>query len=127
MNSRLNKQLTEIVEKISKIKNVYAIYLFGSFAREEERPNSDVDICVMGDLTTEEKTDIYFYGEEKFDISFFDEIPIIIQVRVFSEGKPLFIRDEDRVQKIAWVTLYKYREISPLIERRVNEMFHNDR
>ncbi len=120
----LTTELKEIVNKISKNKNVQAVYLFGSYARGEESPNSDVDLCIIGDLSKEEKTKIFFLGNEKTDISFFSGLPIIIQIKIFSEGKLLFVKNEDEIQKIAWQTLHNYREILPLIERRVNEMFH---
>jgi len=41
------KIVQEILEKQKKDKSVIAITLFGSMARDEEKPNSDIDILVV--------------------------------------------------------------------------------
>jgi predicted nucleotidyltransferase len=41
--------LRSLVEEISKIEKVKAIVLFGSLARKEETPRSDIDIMVVFD------------------------------------------------------------------------------
>ena len=63
-------------------------------------------------------------GRGKIEITFFDELPITIRIKVFKEGKALFVKDENEIEKIKWPTLYQYRDIYPLIEKRVNEMFN---
>lgn len=48
--SRLNLPasfLTELAEAIVGAVDVDSIYIFGSYARGEERPDSDIDICVV--------------------------------------------------------------------------------
>ena len=47
----MNKQhtITEIKEKISKAARQYGVqkaYLFGSYARGEAQPESDIDLCI---------------------------------------------------------------------------------
>ena len=48
--------IAEIKEKIFKAAREYGIqkaYLFGSYAREEARPESDIDLCIeKGELRT---------------------------------------------------------------------------
>ena len=117
------KEIKKSIEDISKIKEVQAIYLFGSRARNEEKENSDVDICIIGNLNDKEKSKIFYQFSDNVDLSFFNELPLIIQIRIFKEGKPLFIKNEKEVELIMWKTLSKYREIFPLIKRRMEEMF----
>ena len=43
-----NKSLIyDIKKQIGKSKGVKAVIVFGSVAREEDRPGSDIDICVI--------------------------------------------------------------------------------
>lgn len=46
MNSNL-ALATQFAEKIQKVKNIVQIVLFGSVARGEDTPNSDIDIAVV--------------------------------------------------------------------------------
>lgn len=46
-----NKKIVELLERIEKIcknNNVSHLYLFGSYAKNTERPGSDLDIVVKG-------------------------------------------------------------------------------
>ena len=117
--------LKKEIEKIKKNKKILGIYLFGSYASGNQRPNSDIDICIIGRLNENDKNKIFRELPEKFDISFFDELPIYIKFRVFKEGKELFTRDEKKLDLIKLMTLREYRDFKPLMERRAKEMFGN--
>lgn len=43
--------LTECLLAIGQVTPVRAVYLFGSHARGDARPDSDVDLCVVADQT----------------------------------------------------------------------------
>lgn len=49
----MNRILKKIVKKISKIEDVRAVILYGSFARKEATSRSDIDLFI---LTTEKRT-----------------------------------------------------------------------
>jgi len=53
MNNRLKTELGNIVRALVDTGTVSQIFLFGSYARGEETPDSDVDLCVL----TPEKLD----------------------------------------------------------------------
>lgn len=114
-----------IAEKISKNKNVKAIYLFGSYAIGNINPMSDIDFCIIGNLKEKDKIKIAGYSSDNLDISFFDELPIYIKFRVFRDGKPLIIKDEKYLQLLKLITLKQYRDFKPIIERRIQEVFEN--
>lgn len=117
-------EIDDFAKKISKNKKVIAIYLFGSYLKNFGTC-SDIDFCVIGKLNSNEKKRILRETPERFDISFFDEIPIFIKVRVFKEGKGLFVRNKRIVEEIKMDTLKEYREFMFFMKRRMVEMFGN--
>jgi len=41
--------LAQCLEAFNRARHVHAVYLFGSHARGEARPDSDVDLCIVAD------------------------------------------------------------------------------
>jgi predicted nucleotidyltransferase len=41
--------LAQCLEALNRARHVRAVYLFGSHARGEARPDSDVDLCIVAD------------------------------------------------------------------------------
>ena len=41
--------LARCLEAFNRVRHVRAVYLFGSHARGEARPDSDVDLCIIAD------------------------------------------------------------------------------
>ncbi len=118
------KDIEIIAKNISKIKNVEAVYLFGSYARGEIHAKSDVDFCVF--LKKEdEKTisEVSSYSSDNVDISFFHMLPLAIRFRVFKEGKPLAIKDKSFIDILKISTWKNYLDIKPLINRYCMERF----
>lgn len=53
----LNQQresLTRCLQAMNRVMPLEAVYLFGSHARGEARPDSDVDLCIVADGATEQ-------------------------------------------------------------------------
>lgn len=121
------QDIKKIVKEIANIKNVKAVYLFGSFASGKQRPLSDIDLCVIGDLTERDKVEIAGFSSDNLDISFFNELPIYIRFRVFKDGKPLIIKDKEFVNKIKFRTLNVYLDFKPLINKYIQKTFGNVR
>jgi len=117
------ENIKKIIKKISDNKNVKAVYLFGSYAKNNVKPMSDIDLCIFGNIKERDKRKIAAYSSDNLDISFFDELPIYIKFRIFKEGKPLIIRDEEYLEIIKLITLKQYRDFKPIIDKRVKEIF----
>ncbi len=124
MKKNYDAEIRELTAKLTKNKSILAIYLFGSYP-ENFSPMSDIDICIIGKLNKPQKKKILRDFPEKFDISFFDELPITIKIKIFSEGKELFSQDAEKLHALKWETLYQYREIAPFIQNRINSMLQN--
>jgi predicted nucleotidyltransferase len=41
--------LGKCLEAMGRVRHVRALYLFGSHARGQERPDSEVDLCIVAD------------------------------------------------------------------------------
>lgn len=119
------EDIDRIAERISKIKNVNAIYLFGSYAKSNIKPLSDIDLCIIGNLKEIDKIKIAGYSSDNLDISFFDELPVYIKFRVFRDGKPLIVKDERSLKLIRLFILNQYRDFKPISNKRINEVFEN--
>ncbi len=56
----MNKQMTNTIRNYFKSKPVQKAWVFGSFARGEERPDSDIDILIQ--FTPDAKMGFAFFG-----------------------------------------------------------------
>jgi predicted nucleotidyltransferase len=43
------QSLAQCLEAMGRVTHVRAVYLFGSHARRQARPDSDVDLCIVAD------------------------------------------------------------------------------
>ena len=78
---------------LKKNKEVESIVQFGSSLKSKRY--RDIDICVFTSrkFTLKEKLALYRDLPEKYDISFYDDLPMNLRKAVTSEGKILFTKD----------------------------------
>lgn len=88
--------LSEFLEKIredfrflEKEKEVYAILLYGSYAKGEQTKRSDIDICVVAPKLKTPKEFARLLGKiwrnidaNKYDVRIFEELPLYIKIEV---------------------------------------------
>ncbi len=114
-----------ISEEMSKIKSIKAIYLFGSYARGKNGSLSDIDLCIIGNLTRREELEVLGYGSDNLDISLFSRIPLMIQFRVLREGKLLFCRDEKEIRSVKVSVLREYLDYSGFMNHFYRRLLKN--
>lgn len=120
------KELQDLVKKLSKIKCVSCIFLFGSQVNGRARKDSDIDIAVLTNSCSEhELMKIMAYSSKNLDISIFSRLPIIIQFRVLKEGKILFCRDEKYLHETRVITYKKYLDFSAFINKFYKRIIKN--
>lgn len=116
------KDIGKIAKEISKIKNVKGIYLFGSRAVGKSHLLSDIDLCIIGNLTPDEETKVMGYSADNLDLSLFNNLPIWIKIRVFKEGKPLVITDIKFIDRVKIKTIREYLDFKPIINKYCKEV-----
>jgi uncharacterized protein len=108
-----------VIDELHTKKNVLALILFGSVARDQSRQFSDIDLCVVTrtDIAESDRVDILSYGSGKIDVSLFHDLPLTIRFRVLKEGKILFCKDDLYLHRITVTTVREYLDCAPLIRR----------
>ncbi len=96
MDKKTNKIINDYVEHVAKShSNLLKVFLFGSFAKKKETPNSDIDIAfIIKDLKDENKFDLqvqlmllankFDYRIEPHPISNYDfiaEYPFALEIK----------------------------------------------
>ncbi len=120
---KLNHILSKVIETIKAHPDVVAIYLFGSYAKGDQHPMSDVDIAVILDKPTPEtEADIGSLASPEIDIVLFHRLPLHIKFEVFKHGRELFVRDEEKLAEIKFWVMQEYLDTSPMYRRISSEV-----
>ena len=116
----MNKIFQNTIEKVKKDKEIIAIAIFGSYARNE--PYKDIDLCLFLKNKKYNKTQLskkkleYASENEKYDIQIFQQLPIYIRKRILKEAKILYCKDEDMLYDIYFQKLKEFDDFKPLYE-----------
>ncbi len=103
------QKLSKIIGVIKSHPNVVAIYLFGSHAKGEATPLSDVDVAViLENPTPESEADIGSLTSPEIDVVLFHRLPLHIKYEVLKYGKEIFVRDEEKLLKIKLKVMREY-------------------
>ena len=112
---KLSEKLSKVIETIRSHPDVIAIYLFGSHAKGEATPLSDVDIAVILDNPNpESEADIGSLISPEIDVVLFHRLPLHIKHEVFRYGKELFVRNEEKLLDIKLRTLREYLDTASI-------------
>ncbi len=99
-------ELDKIVDKILEIggKRVVFILLFGSRARGDARPDSDIDLAVYydGDERDRFQFRVRASGElpSNVDLHIFQDLPLYVIHHALREGKLIYVGDREKAMDI---------------------------
>jgi predicted nucleotidyltransferase len=106
MDRDLDAALSRVIARAQSDPDVLALILYGSRARGDARPDSDVDVCLVLDpsvpvgLAASRKR-LDYAATADVDIAVFQQLPLYVKSRVLREGRVLFARDEERLYCVA--------------------------
>jgi len=114
------ERLHRLSDRLSALSGVDAFWLFGSYARGDETPLSDLDFAYLPASSSSSllsSSDVTLYRElsgflETDEITLVDlsEAPPALAFRVLQEGKLIFCRDPGRVAEFVEELLGKHPE-----------------
>jgi len=107
----IEERLKLLPERVASVEGLIALWLFGSFARGEATPISDVDLAYLpderlqGDELERFETDLYILisdtlRTDEFTFANIRKAPTFIAWQILAEGKLLFCRDEAVCAKV---------------------------
>ena len=96
VTERLGKELQFLAEP-SWEKRVLGVLLYGSWARGDAGPDSDIDLCLVAP-EAEDRAGLWrefvsHLRSEKYDLRIFEILPLYIKMAVIEEGIVLWSRD----------------------------------
>ena len=123
------KRLRDLPDRVAKVKGLATIWLFGSFARGEATPISDVDLAYLPDGTLQgdelERFETRLYlalAEElrtdEFTFVNLQRAPVALAWRVVAEGRLLFCRDEEACAALKASAFQLFPDSQPYVRER---------
>ena len=130
---RLSKAAIEtanLVKKARQDQDVLAVIVFGSCARGNDGPASDLDICLVlqpkdySNLKLSRKRLEYlkFFSIPGLDIHIYQQLPLYIRKRVLKEGEILFCRDEEVLYELAFRTAQEFEDFKHIYYSYLEEV-----
>jgi len=122
------KELEKISEKAKNDKNVLAVVLFGSYARNEVF--ADIDVCVIlkprefDALFLSKKRLEYLTVFPNLDIQIFQQLPLYIKVRILKDCKIIFCKNEDLLYDLSFSTIREFEYFRPIYFSYLEGVLH---
>ncbi len=108
--------LRKFMKRVKEDPHVLAVILFGSYARKERGPLSDIDVCLVFFEQSVSRTEMmhkrldYLAEFPQLDIQVFQLLPLYIRRKVLKEGKVLYTRDDDALYELAYCTVRAFED-----------------
>jgi len=116
--------IDNLSEKLSLVKGVRAIYLFGSCLTGKTHKNSDIDICIITDGADETRDGLAKIDySDKFDVVLFEDLPLQMQFRILKEGKVLKVNDIEYLWALKIRVMQEYFDFKPFLVKFYKEKF----
>ena len=128
--NRADTETAGLVEKARQDKDVLAVVVFGSYARGDDGPASDLDICLVlqpedyGNLELSRKRLEYLktFSIPTLDIHIYQQLPLYIRKRILKEGEILFCRDEEVLYEMAFRTVQEFEDFRDIYHSYLQEV-----
>ncbi len=109
MDARNRKAIDQLLARAQNDPAVLAVILFGSVARHEQGPRSDVDVCLVLSPALPRpiraSMRLAYSKESDLDVQIYQDLPVFVRRRVLREGKVLLVKDENLLYDVAFRTM----------------------
>jgi predicted nucleotidyltransferase len=111
----VDETLERLLLKARQDGDVLAVLLFGSRARGEAAPDSDVDVCLVlqarrYDPLALSLKKLEYLKMGGLDVHVYQQLPLYIRRRVLKEGEVLYVRDEEALYETAFRTARAFED-----------------
>jgi len=120
----MNEQIIETI--LTHYSQAQAVYLFGSYGTEDERPSSDVDIAILLPPEQAKAAGSLLLGElhlalaellsKEVDLVNLRQVSTVFQKEIVMTGQQIFCADEYATAEFEMLTLSYYQKLNE--ERR---------
>ncbi len=123
MPQDLDARLARAAERCASLPGVVAVVLFGSVARGEATPWSDVDLGVFsrGPISLDDRvaalTDLHAIFERDVDLVDLAAAPLPLRAHAVAEGRALVVNDREAWADFATETTIAWLDFRPTYER----------
>ncbi|MBI5746642.1 MAG: nucleotidyltransferase domain-containing protein [Nitrospirae bacterium] len=123
MNDELRKRIKETPPLLQSYPLIKTVYLFGSYAREKERGDSDIDFALLVEGDRFKERGFLAYELER-RLGFIAPVEIIIlnhqnllfKFQVIKEGKIIYEADRDLRVRFETGVMKEYHRLEPHLE-----------
>ena len=115
--------ITSVVAELKKMTCVRSVILFGSYARNEQKPLSDIDICIITEkkISPLQKRRIASLGSKKVRISLFWDLPSSVRYAALRDRRLLFNRNKDFFHESLVQTMSEYLDFQHILQKNIKE------
>lgn len=123
MSDATNERAGELLRRLRRVlvtrPGVRFAFLFGSTARGDSGPLSDVDIAVYHDPAIEDlrwllADLVEASGTDRVDLVALNSAGPLLRQRVFRDGIPIVVQDHDLLGRLRFRTQIEYLDTAPL-------------
>jgi predicted nucleotidyltransferase len=114
-----SRSLKQLLKAVQEDPDILAVILFGSVARGEQTPISDMDVCLVlqsqkySTLALSSKK-LAYIKQDSLDVHIFQQLPLYIRRRVLKDGQVLFVSDIDALYALAFRTAQAFEDFKPV-------------
>ncbi len=114
-NKEILDGLEEIIRTAKNDKEIIAVILFGSYARNEpDFRDIDVALLFKNENVDYPKKATDYYSSNIFDISILNRLPLNVASRVLEDGRPLYVSDWPALKEFSIKVIREWEDFKPL-------------
>lgn len=121
--------IRRLLAQAARDPDVLAVILFGSAARGDAGPASDVDVCLVMRPDASPARDasqmrLDYLALVDLDVQVFQRLPLPLRRRVLREGRVLLSKNDDALYRVAGRTAQAFEDFRPVYQRYLDAVAH---